>query len=139
MLKLGVVKFPVNTIFRQQFVMRTAFNDLAAAHNDDHVRVLDRGQTVGNGKDRTVAHDPVQRILHQTFGDVVQCAGGFVQNQYRRVLQYRPRDGNTLFFAAGKFESILSDDGIVTFGVDAAGDKFVGIGEFGSFNIRSFL
>ena len=62
MLKLGVVKFPVNTIFRQQFVMRTAFNDLAAAHNDDHVRVADGGGALGDQKRRGVRGERLERL-----------------------------------------------------------------------------
>src|SRR5690606_31725857 len=60
------------------------------------------------------------------FGMTVEAGGGFVEDQDFRVFEDCPRNGHALFFAAGKFQSALADQTVVTLG--QAADEVVNIG-----------
>ena len=55
---------------------------------------------MGDGEDGPVDHDLVESLLHHLFGDGVQGARGFVEDQYGRIAQDGPGDDQTLFFAS---------------------------------------
>src|SRR6478672_6420534 len=56
-------------------------------------------------------------------------AGGFIQNQYGRVLEKGARDGEPLPLSAGKLDAAVPDHGFVAFG--QAHDEIVREGGFG--------
>ena len=53
-----------------------------------------------NDERRPVEHQRRERVLDQQLGLGIQRRGGLVQNQNRRVLQQRPRDGQPLALPA---------------------------------------
>ena len=53
--------------------MRTLFNDVAVAHNEDDIALFDRLQAVGDNKTRPAAHHLGKRLLNskiRTLGSV---------------------------------------------------------------------
>ena len=46
----------------------------------------------------------------------IHIGGGFIQEDHRRVLHYRPGDGDALFFTSGKRRPTLADHRLVAFG-----------------------
>ena len=67
----------------------------------DALRLLHGGQPVRDDERGAPLHRGVQPLLHEDFGLRIQRAGGFIEQQQRRVLQYRPRDGDALALPAG--------------------------------------
>ena len=61
-------------------------------------------------------HGGVQRGLHHAFALGVQRAGGFVQQQQRRVLQDGAGDGNALLLPARQPHAALAQEGVVPLG-----------------------
>ena len=76
-----------------------------------------------DGKRGAPLHQGIQRFLHDAFGFVVQRAGGFIQNQNRRIFQKYARDGNALLLSAGKLKSVFAHVGIIA--VFQIHDEFV--------------
>ncbi|OAY83124.1 hypothetical protein ACMD2_21959, partial [Ananas comosus] len=66
----------------------------------DEVAVLHGAEPVRDDDAGPADHDPVQRLLHHLLRLAVQRARRLVQQQHRRVLQYRPRDRDPLLLAA---------------------------------------
>ena len=58
---------------------------------------------------RTPAHQARKRFADRLLGFAVERRGGFVEQQDRRVLQERARNGNTLPLAAGKLDPAIPD------------------------------
>ena len=88
---------PVNS---HQLVMGALLNDLAVIDNEYHIGVAHGFQPVGDHDDRLIVGQ-FRNGLHQLlfiFG--VDIGGGFVQNDDGCVLHNRPRNGNSLTFAA---------------------------------------
>ena len=52
-------------------------------------------------------------LSHKDFALVIQCAGGFVQNQDGRVLQKYPGNGDALLLSAGQLDAALAHIGVV--------------------------
>ena len=65
----------------------------------------DGAQAVGD--DEAGAATAAQAVVDAHFGDGVQGAGGFVQNQHRRVVHQRPGDLQPLPLAAAEVASVL--------------------------------
>ena len=80
--------------------MGTLFHDALLAQHKDAVVVLDGGQTVGDGQGGAAMSQLFKALSHKDLALVIQCAGGFVQNQDGRVLQKYPGNGDTLLLDA---------------------------------------
>ena len=108
--------------------MGALFHNAPLFQHDDAVRLLHRGQAVRNDQGCAFAavgvHGGVQRRLHHTFTLRIQGAGGFVQQQYRRVLQNGPRNRDALALPAGQAYTPFAQEGVVAFGQVA--DETVG-------------
>ena len=74
----------------------------------------------------------VQALLDLLFRDTVKGGGRFVQDQNGRILEEDPRDGDSLFLAAGEDDAALADVGLVAVG--HLQDVLVDPGPDGSFH-----
>lgn len=64
-----------------KLVMRTSLRNPPMFHNVDAVTVPDRSQSVGNYHASRIAIDLRNCIFNAGFGDGIQIAGRFIQNQ----------------------------------------------------------
>jgi hypothetical protein len=71
-------------------------------------------------------HHLFERGLHLGLGCGVEGAGGFVEDQDRRILQQRARDRHALTLAAGERAATFADAGLQTFGLVL--DEIEGLG-----------
>ena len=65
--------------------MAACFNDVALIHNDDPVHFAQCRKTVRDGQTGLAFHYPLQCSLDCRLNLTVQCAGGLIKNQNRRV------------------------------------------------------
>jgi hypothetical protein len=93
--------------------MGTLFHDALLAQHKDTVVVLDGGQTVGDGQGGAAMSQLFKALSHKDLALVIQCAGGFVQNQDGRVLQKYPGNGDALLLSAGQLDAALAHIGVV--------------------------
>ena len=61
--------------------------------------------------DGAAAHQAGERFADDFLGFAVERGGRFVEQQYRRVLEEGPRNGDALALAAGQFYAAVADDG----------------------------
>ena len=94
--------------------MGTLFHDALLAQHKDTVVVLDGGQAVGDGQGGAAVRQLFKALPHKDLALVVQCAGGFVQNQDGRVLQEYPGNGDALLLSAGQLDAALAHIGVVS-------------------------
>ena len=94
---------------RQQLGMAALFQHTALVEHDDVVRVLDRGQAMRDHQRGAVLHQSLHGFLDQALRFGIQRAGGLVEDQDRRVLEDRARDGDALALATGDQRPALPD------------------------------
>ena len=61
--KLALIQMAVKALLCKQCLMIALFHDLAVAHDEDHVRGLDRGEAVRNDKGRPSFHQFCESVL----------------------------------------------------------------------------
>ncbi len=83
--------------------MRAGFDHGAFLQHQDPVGVLHGGQAMGDRDHGPALPGAFKRFLNFMLGLAVECAGGLIQKQDRRVLQHRPSDADPLLLAAGQF------------------------------------
>ena len=119
----------VDSLFLNQFLMGTPFGDAVVRDDQNLIRSVDGGQPVGDGDGGAVFGEHIQALLNPALAFVVQCAGGFIQNQDGRILQEYAGDGNALLLAAGEPGSPFSHKGVIAVGKGL--DEVVYVGFFG--------
>ena len=72
----------------------------ALIHHHDALELLDGGEAMGDHHGGAAHHQIGQALLHQQFILGIQRAGGFVQQQQRRIAQDGAGDGQALALAA---------------------------------------
>ena len=97
----------------QQLVMRAGLDHRAIFQNDNPVGIQNGRQPVGDCDDRSAATGPLQSLLDFVLRFAVECAGGFVKKQDRRVLQQRAGDADTLLLPAGELQPAFTDTGVI--------------------------
>lgn len=80
--------------------MRSFFHDLALIHHDQIVGIAKCGETVRDGNRCTSLNELIQRLLDLQLGLRIQRCCRFIKNQYFRVMQNRPCNGQPLLFTA---------------------------------------
>ena len=115
----------INSIFFNQFFVCTTFCDAIICNDQNLVCTLDCRQTMSNGNGCTVFGENFQTLLDPAFAFIVQCTGGLIKDQDRRILQEDTGNGDPLFLTAGKTGSTFSDKGIIT--IRKTFDKIVDI------------
>src|SRR5688572_20684200 len=73
-------------LFFKQFVIGPLFGDPAVFKNQNAVAILEGGKPVRDDEGRLGAAADAKGLLHMALAEVVQRAGGLVQDQDRRVL-----------------------------------------------------
>ena len=127
-------QFGIQSVLRQKFGMGALFDDVAFVQNDESVHGGDGGQAVGDGNHGFAVHHFVEAFLNRGFHFGIQRAGGFVEQQNRRVFQHDAGDGNSLALAAREFHTAFADVRVVAappFGIGKVGDEVGGFGAFG--------
>mmetsp|Transcript_29454 Transcript_29454/g.85869 ORF Transcript_29454/g.85869 Transcript_29454/m.85869 type:complete len:201 (-) Transcript_29454:1358-1960(-) len=120
--------------YAHQLFVAPLLRDLAAPQEDDFVSTTDSAQTVGDDKGSAplpLSQEPVQRRLHNSLALVVQCAGGFVKDEYLRLADESSRDGHSLLLPPTELAPAVAHRcGIA---LREGHDEVVGIGEPSSF------
>ena len=80
--------------------MGAFLDDAAMVHHQNAIGFENGGQSMGDDQRRAVAHDAFKGTLHRRFTFGVERAGGFVEQQDRRIAQDGPGDGDALALAA---------------------------------------
>lgn len=75
----------LRVVFRQ-LVIRPAGAHLAALQQVDLIALAHGAEAMRNQDDSDLVAKIVHRFHHSLFGEVVQRAGGFIQDQYLRVM-----------------------------------------------------
>ena len=100
--------------------MRALLHQAALVEHQHLVGVFDGRQAMRDHQRGAIGHQPLQRVLHQAFGLVVERGGGFVEDQDRRILEDRARDREALALAAGQQAAVFADARVQAF---AAGGR----------------
>ena len=81
---------------------------------------------MGNHDHRPVHHQLLHGLLQQVLTFSVQRTGRLVKQQYRRIFQYGPGDGDALLLAARQAGAFFAQNSLVTLG--QLTDELVGMG-----------
>ena len=73
----------------QQIVVQAALDDLAALDHQNGVGVHDGMQAMGDDDGGAVLAEMFDRLLHLLFGFRIECRGGFIEQDDRRILDQR--------------------------------------------------
>jgi hypothetical protein len=84
---------------RQELLVGSALNDMAAIKHENLVCVHDSGKPVSDHDGSASAHQILQRPLDEPLRRGVHARRRLIQNQNWRILQQRPRDREPLLFA----------------------------------------
>jgi hypothetical protein len=68
--------------------------------HDEPIEVHDGAQAMRDGNHRFAGHRFVHGGLNDLLALTVERAGGLIQQQNRRILEYRPRDRDALPLSA---------------------------------------
>lgn len=103
----------IQPFFRQQFIMRTRFHDVAFFQHVDAVGVEDGAEAVRDEQGNLAAFGA---DFANGAGDFFLCEGvkgrgGFVEEEELGSAQQSTGDRDALFFAAGEFEAPFADGG----------------------------
>ena len=93
--------------------MRAALGNASLIHYNDLVCIAHGFEPMGNHNNGLVSRQLFHRMLNQLFIFRINVGGRFIQNNNRRILNHRARNGNALLFAAGQRRTVLSDDRVV--------------------------
>ena len=83
---LELVELVIMAMFGEELLMGSFFEDFAILQDDDLIRVLDGGKTVGDDKHGADGTDALQGILDEQFGFSVDVGRGFVENKNLRLM-----------------------------------------------------
>ena len=113
--ELDAVQARVRAVRREQLGVRPDLDDAPAVEHDDAVGVLDRRQPVRDHDRGASAHQRIERGLHLALRFRVERRGRLVEDQQRRVLEERARDGDALALAARQAHAVLADHRVEAF------------------------
>ena len=98
---------------RKQLVVAAGFDDEAVLDDEDAVGMHDRRQSVGDDDRGAALAEFGDRLLHVVLGFGIERRGRLVEQDDRRILDQRARDGDALALPAGELQAVLADRGIV--------------------------
>ena len=90
--------------------------DLTVIENDDHIRILHRGDSLGDDQLGGAGDMLGKGLTDGCVGAGIHSGGGVVQDQDPGLLQQRTGDTQTLFLTAGNIGAALLDIGIIPIG-----------------------
>ena len=113
LLELEPVERGVAAALAQQLVVAARFDHVAVLDHEDAVGMRDRGQPVRDHQRGAALAQFGDRLLHLTLGFRIERGGRLVEQDDRRVLDQRARDGDALALAAGELHAVLADRRLV--------------------------
>ena len=108
---LQIDQFEIPPSIPQQLIMRPMFDDASLIENVNHIRLLNRAQTMGDGDGRPTLRRSVESRLHDLLRFRVERRRGFVEEEDFRVAEKGAGDGDALLLAAGEHAAFAADDG----------------------------
>ena len=110
---LDLPQAPVQAVLADELLVRPGLDDAAAVQDDDGVGGLQGREAVGDDQRRAPAVPLVQGLKDHRLGLGVDGAQGVVEDEDRRVLEDRPRQGHALALAAGERHAALAHQRVV--------------------------
>ena len=92
-----------------EFVVSPGLDDASVVEHQNAGRIAHGGEPVGDDEGGAALHDLIERLRNARLGHRVERAGGFVENEDRRVFQQCAGDGEALALAAGQEPAALAD------------------------------
>ena len=127
--ELAVIERGIPALTGQQLLVTAHLLDVAVLHIQDHVRVPDGGQPVGDDKAGAPLHQLRHGLLDQDLRVDVHIAGGLVQDQDLGVGGDGPCDGDELALPLGDVLRPLAQHHVIAAGKGF--DEAVGAGGAG--------
>ena len=93
--------------------MSALFHNIPVVHHQNKIRVLDRGESVGDDEAGFACHQIPDGLLNLPLGVGVDVAGRLVQYQHAGVIQHGPRDGQQLLLAFRNVAAVLGNHRVV--------------------------
>ena len=90
----------ITAIPAQQVVVTAALYDLATLDHQDRISMHDGVQAVGDDDGGAILAEMLDGFLHRFLGFRIECCGGFIQQDQRRILHQRAGDGDALALTA---------------------------------------
>ena len=112
--------------------MGAAVDDLAVIHDEDHVRVHDGGNALGDDDLRGLGDVGLEARTNQRVGLRVDGAGGVVEDEDLRLLEKGAGDAQSLLLAAGDVGAALLDMCLISLGEGF--NKIICLRQFAGFN-----
>ena len=109
--------------------MCAGFHDVAVAHDQYVVGVLDGGESVRDDEAGLVLHQLEHGGLYAALGLGIDVGGRLVQDQHVRLEQHGAGDGDELLLPLGDVAAVFGDHGVVALGQLL--DKVVDVRHFG--------
>jgi len=116
----------------QEFPVCSHTDQAIFVQQKDAVRILDRGEAVGDDEQRLVSNERREGVEDGLFDDAVQGGRGLVQHQDVWILDQRPGDGQPLLLSLRQIDALFAHRRLVP--LRQAGDKVVDSGDLGSVN-----
>src|SRR5580658_4267110 len=85
--ELGVHQFGECAAALHEFVVSPRLDDAAVVEQQNTGRIAHRGEPVSDDEGGAAFHDLIERLRNPRLGHRIERAGGFVENEDRRVLQ----------------------------------------------------
>ena len=85
-------KFAVEAALRHEVGMPASLGDPAAVEHHDLIRMLDRGQAMGDDEQRSTYGQRGQGVLDESFGLRVREGRRLIEHQDRSIGEQRPRN-----------------------------------------------
>ena len=87
-----------------------------AVHQDNEIGGSDGREPVGDEEDCAAAEGFKQVDADLALGAGIEGTGGLIEDEHRRVLKYRPGQGQPLALAARESSAALTNIGVVALG-----------------------
>ena len=97
--KLAVVEVVVETVLLHKVVVGALLDDLAVFHDQNPVRIADRGETMGYDEACASLHELIEGFLTLQLGTGIDAGGCLVENQHGRQAEHDAGDAEKLFLA----------------------------------------
>ena len=123
---LGLDQVPVDAVTAQQRLGRAVLHQAAPLEHQDAVEVAHGGQAMRDRQHGAAAHQAAERLADELLGCAVERGGRLVEQQQRRVLEERARDGDALALSARQPHAAIADDRVEAFG--QLGDELAAMG-----------
>ena len=100
--QLPLVQLLINLAGVQQFIVFALSDDLAAFHDHDGVGRNDRAEPMCDHKRGALVDQMFDGLMNEVLAFGIDLAGGLVENENGRLVEYGASDAQPLFLTAGK-------------------------------------